>query len=78
MAKPTAKKAEGMKFSFVAARNVAGKIEILALGESSDPALDLHARLKASRGRNELGKLLYTEATLFIRPKSNRRLTFSE
>jgi hypothetical protein len=76
VAKPTAKKAEGIQFSFVAVRTVAGRPEALALDESSDPALDLFAKLKASRGCDENGRQLYTHAVLFLRSKSNRRLKF--
>ncbi len=67
----------GIQFSFVAARKTDGALEILALSESSDPALDCHQRLKKMKGRDENGRLVYTDAALFIRPKTNRRLHFA-
>lgn len=77
MANSAAKKKAGTEFSFVAVRTVKGEIEIHALSESSDPALDFHSQLKKSKGRDEAGKLLYSHAALFLRPKTNRRLHFA-
>lgn len=83
---PAAKKAEGINLSFVVARKPNGAtvalipsrgqmIEI-AIDESSDPALELHERLKKTKGRDENGRLLYSESALFVRPRTNRRLRF--
>jgi hypothetical protein len=77
MAAPAASKAEGIKISFVAVRKVSGEVELMAVGESSDPALELHEKLKKTKGKDADGNLLYTECVLFVRPRSNRRLKFS-
>jgi hypothetical protein len=66
-----------MTVSFVIAKKADGEIEILAVSESSDPALDCFHRLKKTKGRDENGRQLYTDAALFIRPKTNRRTHFA-
>jgi hypothetical protein len=65
-----------MIFSFVAVRTVEGKIEIHALDERADPALDFHAALKKSKGRDAAGAQLYTDSLLFVRSRKHRSLHF--
>jgi hypothetical protein len=67
-----------MTVSFVIAKKAdGGDLEILAVSESSDPALDCFHRLKKMKGRDENGRQVYTDAALFIRPKTNRRSHFA-
>lgn len=76
MAAPTAKGAEGLKFSFVAVRTVSGAVEVHALGESADAALDFYNQLRGSKGRDAKGQPLYTDAVCYLRPRTNRRVKF--
>lgn len=66
-----------MNVCLVVARTAKGEIKLLYFGEASDPALELHEKLRKSKGRDSKGELLYTDSALFIRPKTNRRLHFS-
>jgi hypothetical protein len=82
----SAARADGVTLTAVVARRAdngrvvvlvdqGGKAPLLEypLEDSSDRALDLYARLKKSKG--EGGK--YTEASLFLRSKTNRRVKFT-
>jgi hypothetical protein len=63
--------------SCVILRNADGKLEVLALSESADPALLAREAFRKSKGRNDHGRLIVTDVLPIIRGKSTRQLHFA-